>query len=512
MPTLRALIIDDSADDAHLLCSELTRNGYDVESTRVDTSDDLDLALRARSWDIIFSDWFMPRFSAPEALEVVKAHGLDLPFIIVSGTAEEEVVVKAMKSGAHDFFRKERLTLLVPAVDRELREATVRRDSVQLEQQLMISDRMASVGILAAGVAHEINNPLSAVVGNLDLALQGLVELERAQGMSDWLGEVVADVHEAREAAQRIRNVANDLKTFTRSGSSEAREAVDVQRVIESSLRMARNEIRHRAQIRTEFSPVPPVTGNESRLGQVFLNLIVNAAQAITEGHAEENVIAVATMIASDGSVLVTVSDTGSGMTEEIRRRLFTPFFTTKPIGVGTGLGLSICHRIISEMGGTITVESEIGRGSQFTVRLEPGGDLKADELAVNSAVASPTPRRRGIILAIDDEPSIGALIKKVLKEHDVTSTTNAEEALKWISRGSRYDVILCDLMMPHVTGMDFYAQLEQLDRTQASAVIFLTGGAFTAQARQFLEEVENDRLDKPFDIHLLRQVIDGRL
>jgi signal transduction histidine kinase len=512
MPTLRALIIDDSADDADLLCRELTRNGYDVESTRVDTSDDLDLALRARSWDIIFSDWHMPRFSGPEALEVVKAHGLDLPFIIVSGAVEEEVVVKAMKSGAHDFFRKERLTLLVPAVDRELREATVRRDSVQMEEQLIISDRMASVGILAAGVVHEINNPLSAVVGNLDLALEGLVELERAQGKSDWLGEVVSDLHEAIEAAQRIRNVANDLKTFARSDSSEAREAVDVQRVIESSLRMARNEIRHRAQIRTEFSPVPPVTGKESRLGQVFLNLIVNAAQAITEGHAEENVITVATTIASDGSVLVTVSDTGSGMTEETRRRLFTPFFTTKPIGVGTGLGLSICHRIISEMGGTITVESEIGRGSQFTVHLEPGGDLKADELAVNSAAASPTPRRRGIILAIDDEPSIGALIKKVLKEHDVTSTTNAEEALKWISRGSRYDVILCDLMMPHVTGMDFYAQLEQLDRTQASAVIFLTGGAFTAQARQFLEEVENDRLDKPFDIHLLRQVIDGRL
>ena len=275
---------------------------------------------------------------------------------------------------------------------------------------------------------------------------------------------------------------------------------------------MARNEIRHRAQIRTEFSPVPPVTGKESRLGQVFLNLIVNAAQAITEGHAEENVITVATTIASDGSVLVTVSDTGSGMTEETRRRLFTPFFTTKPIGVGTGLGLSICHRIISEMGGTIAVESEIGRGSQFTVHLEPGVDLKADELAVNSAVASPTPRRRGMILAIDDEPSIGTMIKRVLKEHDVTSTTNAGEALEWISRGLRYDVILCDLMMPHVTGMDVYARLEQLDKMQASAVIFLTGGAFTAQARQFLEEVENDRLDKPFDIDLLRELVNGRL
>ena len=127
-------------------------------------------------------------------------------------------------------------------------------------------------------------------------------------------------------------------------------------------------------------------------------------------------------------------------------------------------------------------------------------------------AVASPTPRRRGIILVIDDEPSIGALIKRALSEHDVTSTTNAEDALKWISGGLRYDVIFCDLMMPRVTGMDFYTQLEQLDKTQASAVIFLTGGAFTAQTRQFLEEVENDRLDKPFDIHLLRQLVDGRL
>jgi signal transduction histidine kinase len=427
----------------------------------------------------------MPKLDATDALDIFNRHDLDIPFIIVSGSVEEEFVVRAMKNGAHDFFSKNRLTLLAPAVDRELREAGVRRERAQLQEQLMISDRMASVGILAAGVAHEINNPLAVAVGNLDLALQHLEILARAHGEISELHNIVTEVRESHEAVERIRNVASDLRLFARS-DNEIRAAVDIQSVIESSLRMAQNEIRHRAKLRTEFAPVPPVAGNESKIGQVFLNLIVNAAQSITEGSIEDNEISVSTALAPDGCVVVSVRDTGSGMSAEVKRKLFSPFFTTKPVGIGTGLGLSICQRIINEIGGTITVESEVGRGTEFKVQLQPATENSERVSAPTIVVESSS--RRGAILVI------------------------AEEALEWIAQGMRYDIIFCDLMMPGTTGMEFHSRLVQVDPDQASNVIFLTGGAFTSQARQFLEDVDNLCIDKPFDNLDLLTLVNNRL
>ncbi len=510
MEALRALIIEDSPDDAELLRRELERGGYQLTSQRVQTAHDMEAALRRESWDIIFSDWAMPQFSAPDALEILKHEGVDLPFIITSGTIGEDVAVAALRSGAHDFFPKDKLTLLVPAVERELREANLRRERVQMQEQLMISDRMASVGILAAGVAHEINNPLAAVLGNLDLALRGLTALQHEIRDTSGLREILDELRDAHESAERIRNVANDLKLFARSDTEE-RSAVDVQHVVESSLRMARNEIRHRAQVTTSFSTVPPVDANESRLGQVFLNLIVNAAQSIPEGRAEDNEIAVTTMFVPDGNVVVEVRDTGEGMSEEVKKHLFTPFYTTKPIGIGTGLGLSICHRIVSSFGGSITVHSDEGQGSVFRVHLLPV--VITDTEATTPTTAAPTATRRGAVLVVDDEPAVGMLVHRVLaQDHDVTTVTSVQEALDQINTGGRYDVILCDLMMPHLTGMDFHAELTRIAPEQAHEMVFLTGGAFTARAREFLDAVQNMRVEKPFDIQALRAIVNERV
>ena len=388
--------------------------------------------------------------------------------------------------------------------------AVIERDVTQKRQteaQLIVSDRMASVGTLAAGVAHEINNPLASVMANLDLAARDAAELVEASGCSS---ELLDELNDAREAAERVRRIVKDLKIFSRV-DDDKRAPVDVERVLESTLRMAWNEVRHRARLVKDFQKIPLVDANESRLGQVFLNLLVNAAQAIEEGNARRNEIRLRTYVDAQGNVVVSIADTGSGIAESMRARLFTPFVTTKPAGVGTGLGLSICHRIVSSIGGQIQVDSEVGKGSEFRVVLPPA---KPDSVVPEapSKLASPA-RRRGKVLVVDDEPLITKVVRRTLgREHEVETLNSAEEALSRIREGERFDIILCDLMMPQVTGMDFHAELLRAFPEQASKMVFLTGGAFTKRAREFLENVQNHRVEKPIDAQGLKALVSDML
>ncbi len=376
----------------------------------------------------------------------------------------------------------------------------------QAQTQLMISDRMASVGMLAAGVAHEINNPLAVVLANLGCAAQDVAGWEVDQPRPADLGPAIAD---AQEAAERVRHIVKDLKLFSR-GEDDARGEVDVEQVLESSLRMAWNEIRHRAQLVRRYGRVRAVMGNESRLGQVFLNLIVNAAQAMPQGAANCNTLTVTTGFdAAEKRVWVEVADTGCGMPPDLLACLFTPFVTTKPRGVGTGLGLAICHRIVTSMGGLIHVTSAEGEGTTFRVALPAAQEAAMATLA--EAPAAVERVRRGRVLAIDDEEMVLRALKRVLSAHEVTVTQSPVAAVQ-MATTSRFDVILCDLMMPVVSGMDFFAQLAAKAPEEASKVVFLTGGAFTAEARAFLDRVANRHLEKPVPPRELLDLIDERI
>jgi CheY-like chemotaxis protein len=269
---------------------------------------------------------------------------------------------------------------------------------------------------------------------------------------------------------------------------------------------MAWNEIRHRAKLVKHYNKVPRVDANESRLGQVFLNLIVNAVQAMPEGNVAGNELRVTTGI-EEGRVVIRISDTGCGMTPDVQARLFTPFFTTKPTGVGTGLGLAISHKIITSLGGTLTFTSTAGQGTEFKVSLPvapPDAVPVTDRVPlVGSAV------RRGRVLVVDDEESLAQAIRRYLtNEHEVDAVSNGREALDRISAGERYDVILCDLMMPQMTGMELHEAVLKLDPDQARRMVFLTGGAFTQSAREFMETIENPRIEKPFDLKALRSLV----
>ncbi|MBM7112350.1 sensor histidine kinase [Archangium primigenium] len=255
----------------------------------------------------------------------------------------------------------------------ELGEANLRlRDSLQqlqsTQEQLLSADRLASVGRLAAGVGHEINNPLAYILSNLRYVHQELAELT---GVADEQGrqEMLAALSEASEGAERVRLIVQDLKTLSRP-DDVALGPVDVAAVVRSSAKMARHETRDRARVVEACEGVPPVHANAARLGQVFLNLFINAAHAIPPGRAQENEIRVDARLSAPDQVTVAVRDTGAGIPAEHLRRIFDPFFTTKPVGMGTGLGLSVCHRIITALGGDIRVESEPGQGTCFFITL----------------------------------------------------------------------------------------------------------------------------------------------
>ncbi len=508
--SLVVLLVEDQEPDALLVVRELTRGGFAVTFERVDTPEAMASALERQSWDVIISDYSMPRFSAPQALSLVRQRNLDIPFLIVSGTIGEEIAVDAIRAGAHDFMAKGKLGRLIPAIERELHSVTLRADQKRMHDQLMISDRMASMGMLAAGVAHEINNPLACVMVNLDLAAAELAERAEELGLVAPLRDVREGLEDARNAAQRLRNIVRDLKIFSHPHEDTV-GPVDVQRVMESTLRMAWNEIRHRARLIKDYGKIPQVQASESRLGQVFLNLVVNSAQAIPEGRAEHNEIRITTSVSREGRVVIEIADTGVGMAPELLDRLFTPFFTTKPLGVGTGLGLSICQRIVTRLGGSIDVNSTVGEGSVFRVTLPPADVAVAEQ--VPQIALDVTANRRCRILVVDDEPIIAKAVQRALsQEHEVVTIGNAIEALHRIGAGERFDVILADLMMPQMTGMDLYSELSRIAPEQASAMIFLTGGAFTTRARSFLDATPNQRVEKPFDIRHLRALINDRI
>ncbi len=245
-------------------------------------------------------------------------------------------------------------------------EARVARERAQA--QLVQVERLASIGMLAAGVAHEINNPLAYVVGSLEIIAREIAEAGTGDAR---LAAIDEKVKNALHGVGRVRNIVRDLKMFSHARDQRP-SAVDVRAAIESSLSIANNEIRHRARVERDLRPVPPVWAEEGRIGQLLLNLVVNAAQAIDAGAIDENCVRVATGTDAAGWAVIEVADTGGGIAPEVLPHIFDPFFTTKPAGLGTGLGLSICHSIVTGLGGRIEVDSEPGRGTTFRVLLPP--------------------------------------------------------------------------------------------------------------------------------------------
>jgi PAS domain S-box-containing protein len=376
----------------------------------------------------------------------------------------------------------------LPALVTTLHDHTDRRAAAE---RIRIADRMSSLGMLAAGVAHEINNPLTYVIGNLELVASRLppggdVGPSRPD-LADALGKV-------QTGLDRIRRTVRTLKAFTRA-DEETVGPVDLVAVLDSCIEMAETHLRHRGRAVRAYQAAPPVLGNDARLAQVFLNLLVNAAEALDEeSHARNEVVV--SVAASERTVTVEVRDNGCGIGPEGLQRIFDPFYTTKPVGVGTGLGLFVSRGIVTSLGGSIAIDSTPGKGTSVRIRL-PAAILSQDTRPPPDEVVH---RERARILVVDDEPLVLDLVRRILQpEHDVETVPCAREALTLVLRGEPYALILCDLMMPDMNGAELYARLAHDAPEAACRLAFMTGGAVSAAGEDALERAQNPRLEKPF-------------
>jgi len=460
---LRALIADDSENDVLFLLRALRKAGYEPVYERVSTAPAMKAALQRQTWDIVISDYEMPNFGGFEALQLLKESGHDLPFILVSAVVSEETAVAAMKAGAHDYIMKRNLVRLAPAIERELREAQTRgaRKAAeealrQSEEQLRQVQKIEAIGRLAAGVAHDFNNILTVITGHSELLLRQLDADDPRRKNAEQI----------EKAAYRAAALTRQLLTFSRKQVIEPR-VLKLNAIILNIEKMLRRLIGEDIEFCTVLdSAAGHIKADPGQIEQVIMNLAVNARDAMPNGGKLTVTTANTTLdknqlkhfpdLCAGDYVMLTIADTGTGMSEEVKAHLFEPFFTTKPPGKGTGLGLATCFGIVKQSTGHINVHSELGRGTTFKIYFPQ----------VQSALESPRVRimpteatgGNETVLLVEDEPVVRELAVATLREkgYTVVEAVNGEEGLRMARQhDGKIDLVLTDVVMPVMGGKE---------------------------------------------------------
>ncbi len=355
----RILLVEDDAELREALSDALSDRGHTV----VMAADGEDGLRQMRTWrpDVVVLDLMMPKLDGWQfRLAQREDPGLArTPIVVMSASSSPS----AAAVDADLYLRKPLdADTLLHAID-DVINANKRRLQPAAAAQ---TERLAALGTLAAGLAHEINNPLTYLLLRLAQVERLLPALTTEENRAQ-VQQIAALVRSSLDGADRIRGITTGIRAFSRSEPTVI-APVDVRGCLDGALRLVANELRHRARLTTTYIDPPLVLANEGQLGQVFLNLLANAFQAIPEGSAQDHQVTVTAGANAAGDLVVEISDTGEGIEPHVRARIFEPFFSTKPIGQGTGLGLSISHHIIAGFGGDITVESEVGHGTKFRV------------------------------------------------------------------------------------------------------------------------------------------------
>jgi signal transduction histidine kinase len=475
---LRVLIVEDSENDALLTVRALQRGDFEVASERVDRADELRRSLSGRVWDLIVSDWSMPGFGVLGALAIARDLAPDVPVIVVSGTVGEETAIEALRAGARDFVLKGRLTRLVPAVERELRESAARRlaeeELRRTEEQLRQAQKMEAVGQLAGGVAHDFNNMLSVILSYAEIVLS---ELPAEDPMRP-------DLEEIRKAGLRASNLTRQLLAFSRRQVMQPR-ALDLNRVVQGLAGMLRRLLGADVDLSVVGQTgLWSVKADAGQIEQVVMNLAVNARDAmptggrlvvetknaeLTEQDAREHL-----GVKPGPYVMLAVNDSGVGMDKETQARVFEPFFTTKEQGKGTGLGLSTVFGIVAQSGGYIWAESELNHGSTFKIYFP-----KSEESAkgASSPPSLSVPGGSETILLVEDDDQVRAVAHEILKRHGyhVLDAASPGDAIVICEQHrGKIDLLLTDVILPRMSGRLLAERLRPL--RPEMRVLFMSG------------------------------------
>jgi len=385
------------------------------------------------------------------------------------------------------------------------RDVTERKRS---EASLLQADRLASLGMLAGGMAHSLNNPLTYVLLNLDDLTKKLPSLA---GDSEQIADAVARMTEALEGAERMASIVKRMRNLARTDDSEIR-TIDLTTVLESVVEIVGNEMHHRGRLITEFSAVQPVLANESRVEQVCLGLVLFAARMLPEDTAKTNQVRLSLYSNELQHAVIEIVCEGVHLDESQLGVLFEPFAPSDEARTA-GFGLNVCHSLVEQLGGQVHAQSIPGLGLSLTVTLPCTKPSYSTEPPPSSAQQSSNPPIGELgsakILVIDDDPGVGRALRLMLEdEHDVTCFTSPREGLRALLQDQSYDLVFCDLMMPELTGIDIYQVLRFNRPGYETRLVFMTGGAFTASAKRFLSQVPNARIEKPFNLKALQRMV----
>jgi two-component system, cell cycle sensor histidine kinase and response regulator CckA len=474
---IRILIAEDHPHDAELLVRELTRAGFDFDWQRVDNEADFVAKLKP-DIDLILSDYEMPQFSGLRALQILNEHPeLEIPFIIVSGTIGEETAIAAMQEGADDYLLKDRIARLGPAVERALNSFSSRIERKRLEAQFIEAQKMEVVGQLAGGVAHDFNNVLAVIMGYGDLIVQ---ELEPDNPLQKYIDEI-------RHAAKRAAGLTQQLLIFSRKQTVQPVE-LDLNDVVMEMEKMLRQLINENIDLTMACDkPVGPIKADAGYVWQVLMNLVVNARDALPHGgkiivktdevHLASNDPRAPSDAIPGDYVMLSVTDTGVGMTEEVKERLFEAFFTTKVAGKGTGLGLVTCRTIVKQSGGYIHVTSDVGKGTTFRVYF-PRTALRNETTSTVPAKSGRARAGTETLLVVEDEPALRHLAQGILatQGYNVLTAPNGQDALR-VARehqGDPISLVVTDVVMPRMGGK---VMAEWLKSSNPDLKILFTSG-----------------------------------
>jgi signal transduction histidine kinase len=510
---VKILIVEDSQEDTELLLLELKRGGFEPSYRRVDTPETMAEALDNGPWDVVLSDYSMPRFSVTEALQAVKARNLDVPFLIVSATIVDEEAVAAMKAGAHDFIMKDRLARLAPAITREIQDCQSRRERKTLEEQMRQSQRLESLGLLAGGVAHDFNNLLTGILGNASLALEILNPPEPARSM---LESIV-------QASERAADLTRQLLAYAGKGRFYVR-SVNVAAVVREISELMRTSIPRTVKFVLELDEhLPPVEADSTQLQQLVMNLVLNGGEAIGDRTGTLRVVTrlehlePGSALTTNGAglkpgpyICIEVQDTGCGMDDDTLAQIFDPFFSTKFFG--RGLGLAAAMGITRGHNGHIEVKSSPGQGSTFRVWLPlAAAPAEAEHKDVHRGAEDLS--GWGTVLIIDDEEVVRSTAKAVLERYGYTvhDAVDGRDGLELFQRiQDRVSLILLDLTMPEMSGEETFDQLKSI---RPDVPIILTSGYDESEAtRRFEGKGVGGFLKKPYTADTLARKIKASL